>query len=146
MISIYFPVKPIAKGRPRFVNGHPKILNGRVFTDKKTHDFEKRLYEMARAEYHGDPMSGPLFFHAVFSMPIPKSKTKSFKDLCAQKETPHTSKPDLDNLSKVKDAFNGILWKDDSQISEECLTKIYETDNYPTGIYVKVGEWKKRFC
>ena len=36
-----------------------------------------------------------------------------------------TKKPDTDNIAKVKDALNGIAFKDDSQVVKETIIKRY---------------------
>lgn len=35
------------------------------------------------------------------------------------------TKPDLDNFTKVIDALNGIVWRDDSQVVELLVEKFY---------------------
>jgi Holliday junction resolvase RusA-like endonuclease len=41
-------------------------------------------------------------------------------------ETKHTKKPDLDNVAKaIIDGMNGIIFKDDSQIINLHVTKVY---------------------
>jgi Holliday junction resolvase RusA-like endonuclease len=57
--------------------------------------------------------------HAVFKLPqrIPKGDPRRMG-------SPHTFTPDADNLGKlVKDALNGIAYKDDSQVSDLRVTK-----------------------
>ena len=42
--------------------------------------------------------------------------------------TPHTSRPDLDNLVKsVSDGLNGVAFRDDSQITELRAIKQYHS-------------------
>jgi len=46
--------------------------------------------------------------------------------LCLSGEEKHTKKPDLDNVAKaVIDGMNGIIFKDDSQITSLHVTKVY---------------------
>lgn len=49
-----------------------------------------------------------------------------------------TSRPDIDNLYKaVTDALNGIVYRDDSQITRAIMRKQYaETDS---GVLISVG-------
>jgi len=70
-----------------------------------------------------------------FHMPIPKSWSKKKKKEMLHK--PHTFKPDISNLIKFyEDALNGVLWRDDSLISETEATKFYD-ENPRTGITIK---------
>lgn len=60
----------------------------------------------------------------TFFLPISKSKNERFLLWLSN----HKTKPDLDNLAKFYlDCANGILWKDDSQISSLNLKKFYST-------------------
>jgi Holliday junction resolvase RusA-like endonuclease len=40
--------------------------------------------------------------------------------------TPHTQKPDADNLAKaIKDALNRLAWTDDAQVAELTVRKMW---------------------
>jgi Holliday junction resolvase RusA-like endonuclease len=59
-----------------------------------------------------------------FTLPIPASASKKAKE--ALLGTPHTKKPDIDNLCKsVLDGMAGITFKNDGQISSLHATKVY---------------------
>lgn len=59
-----------------------------------------------------------------YHLSIPKSYSKIKALKCVSQ--PHAFKPDLSNLIKfTEDAFNEILWKDDSLIAEISAKKIY---------------------
>jgi Holliday junction resolvase RusA-like endonuclease len=61
------------------------------------------------------PLEGPLVVFLSFTMPAPK-KTKNG----------YPRRPDLGNASKgLLDAFNGVLWGDDSQIVRLIEGKAY---------------------
>jgi Holliday junction resolvase RusA-like endonuclease len=50
-------------------------------------------------------------------------------------------KPDLDNLLKLlKDACNGIVWMDDSQVVIMIAKKVYETPTEKMGIHLYCSE------
>lgn len=71
----------------------------------------------------------------LFELPIPASKKKSIKQA-----SPHTKKPDVDNLLKyVMDCGNGILWSDDSKIYSTTAVKVY-SDTPQTLIVVDYGD------
>ena len=61
------------------------------------------------------------------------------KQAALQNETLRpTTKPDVDNYAKgVKDACNGILWRDDSQVVELFVRKFYSLN---PRVVVKVRE------
>ena len=103
---------PVAKGRV-------KMGRWGAYTPKKTVEAEAMirqqvLDQMNPEECRMQPMTGALYLKVIFYMPIPKSLSKKKQVLL--ENTPHTKKPDLDNLIKTFDALNGILWADDSQI------------------------------
>ena len=52
---------------------------------------------------------------------------------------PHHVKPDRDNLDKVVlDALTGLLWRDDCQVSDGRLTKMYATGNEEPHVEINV--------
>ncbi len=62
-----------------------------------------------------------------FVLPRPKSKVWKTKEMPSY---PHTIKPDIDNLIKsFKDALNGVVWKDDSQVWMGSYTKCVAAGN-----------------
>ena len=62
----------------------------------------------------------PVGLKIDFLFEIPKSWSKSKKESAKW----HTSRPDSDNLAKtVKDALNGVLYDDDSQVAWMQVSK-----------------------
>lgn len=125
IISIYIPGEPVAKGRGR----HATLPNGRkiVYTPKKTANWESVAKHYAKQSM-GDmlPMGGPLQLSIVLVFEIPKSWPKWKKAAAIFGEVAHTGKPDIDNCMKaVKDAFNGVVWIDDSQVIKADIEKYY---------------------
>ena len=58
---------------------------------------------------------------------IPKSATKSQKNLMLEGKVPHTKKPDCDNMAKVcLDALNGVAYHDDAAITNLLISKQYD--------------------
>ena len=111
------------KGRPRFTK------TGRTYTPKNTSDYERILRKKAIAEMDSkQSFSGAVHVDVVFAFPIPKSASKSKKKELLR--CGHTKRPDLDNLVKILDAFNGVVWDDDSQVCSLKATKIYSEEPY----------------
>jgi Holliday junction resolvase RusA-like endonuclease len=77
------------------------------------------------------PLEGPLELSVTFYFKRPQSWLKARRDAVDDGETPwYMGKPDLDNLVKlVKDAGNGILWRDDAQVVRLDADKVYGPEN-----------------
>lgn len=114
------PGEPVGKGRPRFTR------QGRAYTPAKTAKYEN-LVSLAFLQACPDhvPFEGPveMTMNAYFSIPKSWSKKKQ-EDARFNKIWP-TKKPDTDNIAKMKDALNGLAFKDDSQVVRECIVKQY---------------------
>tara|TARA_Y100001963_G_C6725144_1_gene421070 strand:+ start:857 stop:1303 length:447 start_codon:yes stop_codon:yes gene_type:complete len=112
-VNIFVEMKPTPKSRPRFVK------SGRVFTDKKTVAAEKTIGMMAKSAKSSDIWRFPIQLSLRFHFLPPKNFRGKIPSWRAKR-------PDLDNLTKlVKDALNGVLWVDDSQIVKLDASKIY---------------------
>ena len=117
---------PVAKGRPRF-----STVNGfvRPYTPAKTKNYENwvrmcgvQAMSMAGRSTTDEPLDLTLVAH----VPIPSSWSKKRQRMAALGEIHATKRPDLDNFLKaVKDALNGIVWRDDSQIVNLTARKLY---------------------
>ena len=119
MIKLTVPGTPTPKGRPRL---------GRygTYTPQKTVDYENLIKQHWNIQYGSAvPLEGPLEARITFIFEVPKSWSKRKKELALERYTPHTSRPDLDNLIKCLDALNGLAFKDDSQISSLTADKCY---------------------
>lgn len=126
MIQITIPGTPVAKGRPRAVR--KGRIGVRMYTPAKTAKFEAWCRLAATAVWGNQaPLDGPLSVIFMIYMPIPTSlSAKKRAELMGK---PHTKKPDASNIIKaVEDAFNGIVWSDDSQISLLTAHKVYDTE------------------
>lgn len=126
VIEITIPGTPTAKGRAKAVRmGKTGI---RMYTPTKTASYEATCRTFAKVAMAGNaPLSEPLAVSFILHMPIPSSLSQ--KKQAALIGTPHTKKPDASNIVKaVEDAFNGVVWNDDSQISLLTAQKLYSTD------------------
>lgn len=80
----------------------------------------------ARAHAPRTPLEGALGVRLIFTLPKPK-KPKA--------PTPIT-RPDVENLIKgLCDSWNGVLWRDDSQLVELGVRKVY---GLTPGVHVEV--------
>lgn len=108
-IEFCIPIRPIAKGRPRFGNG-------RIYTPTETVLFESALVALSRKYKPLDPLEMPLDVDIECHFIKPRTSKKLF----------HVVKPDATNLVKsIEDAFNKVFWVDDSQIVRLRVTKYY---------------------
>ena len=117
---------PVAKGRPKFstINGH-----ARAITPAKTRNYENwvRMCGVQAMNLAGrSTMDEAIDLKLIAHVPIPSSWSKKRQIKAALGEIHPTKRPDLDNFLKAaKDALNGIVWRDDSQIVNISARKVY---------------------
>ena len=122
--------EPVPQGRPKFV---------RIGNHVHTYDPEKsRSYkQLVRflvtqhlKKIEGfKPYENSLCVDLTFYLGIPTSWTKKRKLEASQGQIRPTKKPDTDNLVKcVTDSCNGLLWVDDSIITDLTARKRYTSD------------------
>lgn len=137
-ILLTIPGAPTAKGRPRFSR-----RSGRAYTPAKTAQAESTFASRAAAalltatEWASDwPTATAARVDLVFVLPIPASWPAWKREAALAGDVRPVSKPDIDNLAKLaKDALNGVLWVDDSQVVELRAHKVYGAEP-KTCIYV----------
>lgn len=120
-VTIRLAGPPMGKERVR-VN----TATGTTYTPQRTVTYEGRLAYAAQEAMAGLPLfDGPLAVVVEARMPIPPSWSKK-KQAGARsgKELP-TKKPDWDNVGKLLDAANLIVWTDDAQIVDAVVRKRY---------------------
>ncbi len=78
-------------------------------------------------QHCGQPLfEGPLEVLITWHMKMPKMSDKKKQSIIG---TYHYIKPDVDNLERLLlNACNGVLFKDDSQVSRIVKEKIYSTE------------------
>jgi Holliday junction resolvase RusA-like endonuclease len=116
-INIRLAGVPKGKGRPRFSRA-----SGRAYTPEATRSYEGAL-RYAAQQVMGDraPLEGPLMVVMTASFPIPASWSKKKRADAYYAPV----KPDADNLAKVLDALNEVVFKDDKQVVYLNIGKIY---------------------
>lgn len=127
--------EPVAQGRPRAttVNG-----SARMYDPGKSRDFKNYVKLVAQEHAPNELWTGPLSLEIIIYRKMPKSFSKK-KQLEAENGTlKPTTKPDGDNYLKgISDSLNGVIWKDDSQITDAIVRKRYS--NRPR-VEIKVKE------
>jgi len=111
---------PMGKERVRLTKG------GHAYTPERTVNFEARLAYAAQQSMGQRPLfDGPLLVVVEAFLPIAKSKPKRFHAAALTGQIRPTKKPDWDNVGKMLDALNLIVWTDDAQIVDGRVIKWY---------------------
>jgi Holliday junction resolvase RusA-like endonuclease len=128
VIKITLPGDPIGKGRPRarIVTTKTKGQFISFYTPAETVTYEQALAWAGKAAMKGrKPLLGALRVTVKAFMVPPESwsgikRTKALND-----EIRPSVKPDADNILKILDALNKIVWHDDAQIVDARIEKRY---------------------
>lgn len=124
--------EPKGKGRPRFSR-----KNGVAYTPAATRSHENALAIMAAQAMRGRvPLQGPLAVTVVACCPVPRSWSGVQQKRALAHAIRPTTRPDADNLVKMLDALNRIVWRDDAQIVHLEVSKHY-SDRPRTRIEVR---------
>lgn len=120
---------PEGKGRPRFRAFTPKG-GGRPFattyTPANTRKYESALrYAAQEAMASRAMLEGPLAMKMIATFPVPQSWSKRKRADALNGLVRPAKKPDADNLMKVLDACNEIVFHDDAQIVDAQISKFY---------------------
>lgn len=138
-ITFFVPGEPQGKGRARAYvkkdkyrrpmrNRHGNIAIGH-YTPDKTRSYEEEIAWRAVDARNEAPFTGPVRVTIDIRKGIPESWPKWKKEMAIAGEILPTTKPDTDNVEKaIKDALNGVLWLDDSQVVEDQKTARYTAD------------------
>lgn len=128
VITIRLAGVPEGKGRARSTlikpRGKPAFISN--YTPANTRRYESNLKFVAQ-ETMGDraPLEGPLKVCVFAAFPVPASWSKKKQAAALAGLIRPTTKPDADNLMKVLDALNQVVWRDDSQIVDGFVRKLY---------------------
>lgn len=131
-VTLVIPGNPQGKGRARAF----KTPAGHIghYTPARTRTYEGMIRTQAiEAMGSVKPFEGPVLLTLRAVYPVPKSWPKWKKGLVEAGQILPTVKPDIDNVEKaVKDALNGVVWKDDCQVCAVVKHKLYpESDEAP---------------
>ncbi|QPF87006.1 RusA family crossover junction endodeoxyribonuclease [Bradyrhizobium genosp. L] len=121
MIVIELAGIPQGKGRPRFMR-----KTGHAYTPEKTRNYETNLRLAAQDAMHGaNPIEGPLAVTVRALFPVPTSWSRKKQTAALEGSVRPTGRPDADNLMKVLDGLNEIVFRDDKQIVDGRVIKTY---------------------
>ena len=134
MISFVIPGSPVPQGRPRAGRNGRKIV---MYDPKESKDYKEYVSLIARQYAPKIQLEGALSVRIKIYREIPKSTTKKDRALISEGIKRPITKPDTDNYVKsVLDALNGIIFKDDSQVTDLYASKFY-SDNPRVEVHVQ---------
>jgi Holliday junction resolvase RusA-like endonuclease len=113
--------EPKGKGRPRFVR-----RTGHAFTPQRTASYEAMLrHEAALAMDERSPLEGALRVQVGAYFAVPQSWSAKKRAAALGGAIRPTKRPDWENVAKMLDAFNGVIWRDDAQVVSGLIEKYY---------------------
>ena len=118
---LFFQVyaKPRGKARAR-------VTRFGTYTPARTVDYQTAVAWRAKEQWKGrEPLHGHLTVIVTAVFEVPKSWTKGDRAAALMHIIRPVVKPDWDNIGKMLDALNGIVWKDDCQIVDGRVLKYY---------------------
>ena len=134
-ISFVVPGTPVGKGRPKFARRGAFVS---AYTPERTASYENLVKVVAAQAMAGRQIiEGPVEVVLVIHVQAPESWSKKKKSEALSGALAPTSKPDLDNIIKgIFDAMNGVVFKDDKQVSFVTAQKLYsQTPCVAVGVY-----------
>jgi len=126
MVTFKVDTNPVGKQRARYVKRGNFV---QTYTPEKTRTYETLIRDAAiEAMGSSEPLETPVSLYLYIRVPIPKSCTKKRLEAIANGSEKPTKKPDSSNILKsVEDGMNRIVYKDDCQIINHHITKVYST-------------------
>jgi Holliday junction resolvase RusA-like endonuclease len=126
MITFKVDADPVGKQRARYAKRGNFV---QTYTPDKTRNYESLIKEAAiEAMGTSEPLETPVTLYLYIRAPIPKSLPKKRIEACLNGLEKPIKKPDASNVLKsVEDAMNGVVYKDDSQIVNIHVSKVYSS-------------------
>ena len=136
MVTFKLDADPVGKQRARYARRGNFV---QTYTPDKTRNYESLIKEAAtEAMGSSEPLETPVNLYLYIRAPIPQSYSKKKVADCLNGFEKPIKKPDASNVLKsVEDAMNGVVYKDDTQIVNIHVTKVYSSQS---GIDVCVKE------
>ena len=122
--------EPVPQGRPRFSRQGGFV---KAYDPERSRNYKQLVRLWATNQLKKidgfKTLQNPLCVEMDFYVGIPTSWSKKKRTEAAQGLIRPVKKPDLDNMYKaVTDALNGLVWADDSIITDVRLRKRYTAD------------------
>lgn len=125
-ITFTVPGQPKGKQRPK-VTMQGNFAH--AYTPKETTNYENYVKVMFQICKDKAFLDGAIRAEIIAYFPIPKSTSKKSRALMLSGDIKYTKKIDCDNLAKiVLDSLNGIAYKDDAQVYELSVKKLYSEE------------------
>ena len=126
MVTFKVDANPVGKQRARYAKRGNFV---QTYTPDKTRNYESLIKEAAiEAMGSSEPLETPVTLYLYIRAPIPKSLPKKRIEACLSGLEKPIKKPDASNVLKsVEDAMNGVVYKDDSQIVNIHVSKVYSS-------------------
>jgi Holliday junction resolvase RusA-like endonuclease len=130
-VVVELPGAPRGWGRvqSRFIPKNTETGKGGFvshYTQKETRSYEAMLRYAGEQAMAGRPLYlGPMRIHLYTVFAIPASWSHRKRAAAEEGYIRPTGKPDWDNLGKMCDGLNGVIWRDDAQIVDGHVLKIY---------------------
>ena len=123
-IQLKFDIKPMAKQSFRTTRNGNKYLDPSVIKYRKT---IRNMAILQMQKQKAEKIEGAVNMNIIYAFRRPQSLSKKERnEIDNGKIVPKTTKPDIDNLTKaILDALNGIVWKDDAQVAQINIQKIW---------------------
>lgn len=120
-IIIRLAGEPKGKARPRFSRA-----SGRAFTPAHTAKYEAAL-RVAAQDAMGEraPLTEALAVTVIAALPIAASWSKVKQQRARDGLIRPTKRPDVDNFAKSLDGLNEVVFRDDAQIVELTVRKVF---------------------
>ena len=126
MVTFKVDANPVGKQRARYVKRGNFV---QAYTPEKTRTYETLIRESAKqAMGESNPLETPVSLYLYIRVPIPASATKKRLQAISDGTEKPIRKPDASNILKsVEDGMNSVIYKDDSQIVNIHVTKVYSS-------------------
>jgi len=137
-IKLNFEIKPMAKQSFRTTRTGQKYLDASVIKYRKA---IRNMAILQMRKQKAEKIEGAVNMNIIYAFRRPQSLSKKERnEIDGGKTVPKTTKPDIDNLTKaILDALNGIVWKDDAQVTQINIQKVWSAKDQ---IEVEIWETK----
>ena len=145
MITFFAAGVPRPKGSHKaFVVGNRAVMAGMGKDEKGWRATVTGCAQAAMVIAQASPLEGPVEVLLEFFEQRPKGHFGK-RGLKPSAQPRPTKAPDADKLMRsVGDALNGVCWRDDSQVCEARIRKLYTDEAQPyTGVRVTVAPWRE---